>query len=333
MKCDVLFLLLVIAPAVLAMSDTNFVHSQSYLFVLFMFSGAWAFGAGIAGLFYLCRGPKNLIARRDSSYELQVSFATRLTTIIVGSYFVVSGNIGVLGDDIRLSLEGGVAHKLLLLNILVIASYGLKGMKTLCAFLVVTVLTGWKSVFLYAVIAAMHQVRIDWIVVTKIAVASLIVLAIFAGMNLTRQGLEFSEVNSIGSLLFLDVFYYYLIYGFLNFSLNIADVPNLSFFAAVDLGFSQVHPTWNVQSGFHGLLATFGVFGSCIYLAALRSLAPISIQGPVGNYFHYIAVLTAIMLHNTIIALSPIVLLFPLFLLGIRYARRAGLRKLTHSTS
>ena len=176
-------------------------------------------------------------------------------------------------------------------------------------------MTGWKSIVLYAVIAYINHIKINLSLVIKSILISLFLLIVFSIINMSRQGVAFSEMTMLSTISFTDVLYYYLAYGFLNFAYNLQQLSEVSLFLPLNLGNEIINPTWNVQSGFHGLLNTLGILGGSAFLMGLRIVGSYGRkQGFFGNYFNYIMILTIVMFHNTMIALSPIVYIFPVFL-------------------
>ena len=325
---ELLFLVCVVTPALVVEAAPDFYHSEQYGLILFIFAVAWFLGALLSQL--SLRKKYTIPSLIKPNYFLNKKSTAKITYVnasLLIIYFIVSVNIGIMKYEIRLNFEGSVFHKLILLNIFLIASYGLLEKKAFLLLFVVVVLTGWKSIVLYLVVAYLNQFKINFYMVIKFLGVSLFLLIIFSVINMSRQGVLFSDMTLISGISFLDVLYYYILYGFINFSYNLYQLSDFSIFLSLDLGNSTVIPTWNVQSGFHGLLNIMGVFCGSIFLILLRVIGSCDRNQPICNYFHYIMILTIIMFHNTMIALSPIVFAFPICLYFLeKYAKHIKIK-------
>jgi hypothetical protein len=309
-------LICVLAPGFIVKASPDFYKSEEYDLILLSFAIAWLLGALISkinfGKINICPTLNKSVAALTEKSIAKITYIVSISLIL---YFLVSGNIGILSDENRLLFEGGVAHKIILINIFLIASYGMEDKKAFFLFFILAAMTGWKSIVLYAVVAFLIQFRINFLLLIKFLALAVILIIAFSIINMRRQGVNFSDMTLVSTVSILEIFYYYLAYGFLNFAYNLQQLSVFSLFLPLGIGGDTINPTWNVHSGFHVLINTLGILGGSIFMIGLRIVGSrTKNNGPIYNFCYYIMILTLIMFHNTFIALSPIVLIFPFFL-------------------
>jgi hypothetical protein len=326
---DIIFTLLVIVPAFYAytLTDEGFIQSNLYMYTIIFFSICWFIGSMLGYRKFKSR--KNFYDAKRSEEIVNKKVFLKLisvcsNTIVMGVVIFViydsytRGEIGLLNDSFRTDYEGSLPHRLILICLYLISTFNVNRI-AFFSLSMVGMLTGWKSLFFYILVSKFHLLsfvdfrRITLKNFTKIflitTAAFFFIIVAFSVVNSLRTS------QSIGFFSIIVVIRYYLIYGFINFSNSLSGHDFGSLLLPANLDEYFVHVTWNVSTGFYKLINNLGLILGGFYLMIIRISGFAGFLGsPFQRYFHFVTMLTAIMLHNTSIITSPSIPTFGCFI-------------------
>lgn len=310
---DWIFVLLVTLP----MLSVNILFPElgtgRYNLLILFINLSWVFGIFLTKI----RQLKFMIVPKSTNLKRSVYVDLILIAIafLILAMMKSNNHVGLMSETSRISFEGSLEHKLLIIVIFVSAVVQSSRLVTICIILFTAVLTGWKSILIYALVSFIHYKQFSNKKILLPVLYAFFLMFFFTIINFFRQGGKIDNLNFSVFVDFMALIQFYLSYGFVNLALNMNNINTFSYLFPLQFDGDLLSPTWNVYSGLFFLLERLGVLFTCITLAIIRYSVVHTLNDNLGSRFmHYVLLLTTLMLHNTFLLSSTSIWIFGLLL-------------------